>query len=71
MAQDTDRSLQTQLICSVYLRAHTQEGTFLSLIPDPDRIRALGTDVVWLLPIHPIGVEGKKGRPLILSGPRE
>ena len=61
MAQETDRTLQTQLIYSVYLRAHTEEGTFLSLIPDLDRIRALGTDVIWLLPIHPIGVEGKKG----------
>ena len=31
------------------------------MIPDLDRIRALGTDIVWLLPIHPIGEKGKKG----------
>ena len=61
MARNTDRRLQTQVIYSVYIRNHTPEGTFLSLIGDLDRIRALGTDIIWLLPIHPIGVEGKKG----------
>ena len=61
MAVNTDRSLQNQIIYSVYVRAHTEEGTFLSIIPDLDRIRALGTDIVWFMPIHPIGVKGKKG----------
>ena len=61
MARDTDTGLQTRVIYSIYVRNHTQEGTFLSLIPDLDRIRALGTDIIWFLPIHPIGVEGKKG----------
>ncbi len=61
MAKNTDRSLQTQVIYSVYVRSQTPEGTFLSLIPDLDRIRDLGTDIIWLLPIHPIGVKEKKG----------
>lgn len=61
MARNTDQKLQNQVIYSVYLRAQTEEGTFLSLIPDLDRIRALGTDIIWLLPIHPIGEKGKKG----------
>lgn len=61
MARDTDRSLQTQLLYSVYVRSHTPEGTFRAIIPDLDRIRALGTDIIWFMPIHPIGVEGKKG----------
>ena len=61
MAHDTDRDLQRQILYSVYLRSHTPEGTFLALIPDLDRIRALGADIIWLMPIHPIGVKGKKG----------
>ena len=61
MARNTDINLQKQMIYSVYVRAHTEEGTFLSLIPDLDRIRELGTDIIWLMPIHPIGVKGKKG----------
>lgn len=61
MAKMTDTSLQKQVIYSVYVRSHTPEGTFRAVIPDLDRIRALGTDIVWLMPIHPIGVVGKKG----------
>ena len=57
MARDTDIKLQNQVIYSVYLRAHTEEGTFRALIPDLDRIKALGTDIIWLMPIHPIGVK--------------
>ena len=61
MAENTDERLQNQIIYSVYVRAHTEEGTFLSIIPDLDRIRALGADWIWFLPIHPIGVKGRKG----------
>ena len=61
MARNTDPALQTQVIYSIYVRNHNPEGTFLSIIPDLDRIRALGTDIVWFMPIHPIGVKGKKG----------
>ena len=61
MAANTDPRLQNQVIYSIYVRSHTQEGTFLSVIPDLDRIKALGTDIIWFMPIHPIGVQGKKG----------
>ena len=61
MAADTDISLQKQVIYSIYVRNHTPEGTFRAVIPDLDRIKALGTDIIWFLPIHPIGVEGHKG----------
>ena len=61
MAANTDISLRNAVIYSIYVRNHTEEGTFLSVIPDLDRIRALGTDIVWLMPIHPIGEKNKKG----------
>ncbi len=61
MAVNTDPQLQNQIMYSIYVRNHTPEGTFRAVIPDLDRIRALGTDIIWFLPIHPIGVEGKKG----------
>ena len=61
MANNTPAALQRQIIYSVYVRAHTPEGTFRSVVPDLDRIRALGADWIWFLPIHPIGVKGKKG----------
>ncbi|MBQ6502947.1 MAG: hypothetical protein IJI57_03425 [Flexilinea sp.] len=61
MAQNTDPKLQNEVIYSIYVRVHTPEGTFDSIIPDLDRIKALGTDIIWFMPIHPIGVKGKKG----------
>lgn len=61
MAVNTDPRLQNQIIYSIYVRNHTPEGTFRAVIGDLDRIRALGTDIIWLMPIHPIGVQGKKG----------
>ena len=61
MAYNTDNALRQQIIYSVYVRSHTEEGTFLSIIPDLDRIKALGTDIIWFMPIHPIGEKGKKG----------
>jgi len=61
MANNTDPKLQNQIIYSVFVRNHTPEGTFRAVIPDLPRIRALGTDIVWLMPIHPIGVKCRKG----------
>ena len=61
MAKNTDIKLRSDVIYSVYVRNHTEEGTFRALIDDLDRIKALGTDIIWLMPIHPIGVKGKKG----------
>lgn len=61
MSQNTDKNLRNQVIYSIYIRNHTTEGTFRSVIPDLDRIKALGTDIIWFLPIHPIGIKGKKG----------
>lgn len=61
MAKSTDTALRRSVIYELYVRSHTPEGTFRAVIPDLDRIRALGTDILWLMPIHPIGIENKKG----------
>lgn len=61
MATDTDPRLQNQVIYSVYLRNHTPEGSFRALIGDLPRIRGLGVDWIWLMPIHPIGERDRKG----------
>ncbi len=61
MAKNTENALRSQVIYSIYVRNHTEEGTFRAIIPDLERIRDLGTDIIWFLPIHPIGIKGKKG----------
>ena len=46
---------------SVFVRNHSAEGTFEGVRRDLDRIKNLGADVIWLLPIHPIGEKSRKG----------
>ncbi len=52
---------RNQFIYQVFVRNYSAEGTFKALTNDLDRIQALGTDILYLLPIHPIGVQGRKG----------
>lgn len=51
--------LRNMTIYSIFVRNHG--GTFAAVEKDIPRIRALGADVVWLLPIHPIGQKARKG----------
>lgn len=61
MAKNTEISLRNKVIYSVYVRNHTNDGTFNAVADDLDRIKSLGTDIIWFMPIHPIGVKNKKG----------
>lgn len=61
MAKNTEISLRNKVIYSVYVRNHTNDGTFNAVAEDLDRIKSLGTDIIWFMPIHPIGVKNKKG----------
>ena len=42
-------------------RQFTQEGTFAAAQMQLPRLKALGVDILWLMPIHPIGEEQRKG----------
>ena len=48
-------------IYQIYLRNFTKEGTFAAAIPELQWIAGLGCDWVQLTPVHPIGVEARKG----------
>src|SRR5690606_5819902 len=61
MAQNTPNSYRNLMIYQVFVRQHTKTGDFKGLIEDLDRIKSLGTDIVYLLPIHPIGKLDRKG----------
>ena len=61
MAQSTEKACRNQIMYSVFVRNHTPEGTFEGVGRDLKRIKALGTDIVWLMPIHPIGEKHRKG----------
>ena len=42
-------------------RQYTGEGGFRALLPHMDRLKKMGVDIVYLLPIHPIGEVNRKG----------
>lgn len=49
------------VIYEVNTRQFTPEGTFRALSAHLPRLRELGVDILWFMPIHPIGVEKRKG----------
>src|SRR5258706_12611501 len=49
------------VIYEIYPRAFSAEGNFRSITAQLDRLKTLGVTIVWLMPIHPIGQEKKKG----------
>lgn len=61
MAIDTNLSLRNQVIYSVFVRNFTEKGTFEGVRQNLKRIRLQGADVIWLMPIHPIGKKERKG----------
>ena len=61
MAADTDKALRNQVMYCVFVRQYSREGTFDKVREDLKRIRALGVDIIWLMPIHPIGQKRRKG----------
>ena len=61
MALDTSKRLRNLTMYSIFVRNYSEEGTFDAVRRDLERIRALGVDLLWFLPIHPIGRAGRKG----------
>lgn len=51
----------TQIIYQVFVRNHTQEGTLKALQKDLKRIKDLGVTILYLMPIHEIGIINRKG----------
>ena len=49
------------VIYEIFPRQYSQKGDFNSITNDLDRLKNLGVTVLWLMPVHPIGQEKKKG----------
>ena len=45
----------------IFVRNFSESGTFKDVIPQLDRIKELGVDIIWFAPIHPIGKKARKG----------
>src|SRR5690349_13708063 len=49
------------VIYEIYPRAFSQPGDFNAITARLDELKNLGVTILWLMPIHPIGQEKKKG----------
>ncbi len=49
------------VLYQINTRQFTPEGTFTAAQEQLPRLKALGVDILWLMPIHPIGKENRKG----------
>src|SRR5215204_422682 len=52
--------LTSPAIYEVFTRDFSPEGTFNGITANLDRIAATGTNVIWLMPVHPVGVLNRK-----------
>ena len=53
--------LANSVVYEMNVRQYTPEGTFAAAQKQLPRLKDLGVDIVWLMPIYPIGIEGRKG----------
>ena len=49
------------VLYQIFPRAFSREGTFRAIQDKLDCIKSLGVDIIWLMPINPIGRKGRKG----------
>ena len=49
------------VVYELNIRQATEEGTFAAAEKYLPELKAMGVDIVWLMPISPIGVDGRKG----------
>jgi len=49
------------VIYEINVRQYSVAGNFAAVTADLPRLRKLGVDVLWLMPIHPIGEQNRKG----------
>ena len=67
VASESDRVVQAPEwavnanIYEVNIRQNTPEGTFNAFAEDIPRLQEMGVEILWLMPIHPIGEKNRKG----------
>src|ERR1043165_8190574 len=65
VSQETARPVRDWVrdgvIYEIYPRAFSQQGNFNAITARLEELKDLGVTILWLMPIHPIGEEKKKG----------
>jgi len=50
------------VIYEVNIRQYSKEGTFKAFEKDLPRLKEQGIDILWIMPVHPIGQKERKGK---------
>jgi alpha-amylase len=53
--------LKNSNMYEVNIRQYTPEGTFNAFAAHLPRLKDMGVEILWLMPIHPIGIVNRKG----------
>ena len=61
--QKLQQPLENSVVYEMNVRQYTPEGTFAAAQKELPRLAEMGVDILWLMPIYPIGVEGRKMGP--------
>jgi glycosidase len=48
-------------IYELNIRQFSEEGTFNAIVDRLDELKAMNVEIIWLMPIHPIGEKNRKG----------
>ena len=49
------------VLYEVNVRQYTPEGTFKAFEKHLPRLKAMGVDILWLMPVNPLGIKNRKG----------
>ncbi len=52
---------KSAVIYELNIRQFSDKGDFNSIVPQLDRLKNMGIDIIWLMPVHPIGEINRKG----------
>jgi glycosidase len=58
---DVPAWVRAGVVYEIFPRVFSAEGNFNGITAQLDRLKELGVNILWLMPIHPIGQEKKKG----------
>lgn len=53
--------IKDAVVYQIFPRQYSAKGDFNSITADLGRLQKMGVDIIWLMPIHPIGELKKKG----------
>jgi hypothetical protein len=60
-ARPSEPWVKNGIIYEIYPRAFSKEGNFAGIEKKLPELKKLGVTILWLMPIHPVGTEKRKG----------